>query len=165
MHIPQRKERGFVRYDQAAPLQTDERDKQAYADGYRMTKTRRNGVHDGRSQAAENEHENNDALYEDDGHGHAPIHSVLPHAQRERNDGVDAHARRERDRPVGHEAHDRRHGCCAEACRGKGRLVRNAGRLEQRRIDGDDIGHGQKRRKAADELVADRTVAFGDLEK
>lgn len=130
-----------------------------------MAKARRNGVHDGRSQAAENEHENDNALDEHDGHRHAPIHGMLPHTQRERNDGVDTHARRKRNGPVGHEAHDRSHGRRAEACRGKGRLVRNAGRLKQRRIDGDYIGHGQKRRKAADELVADRAVALGDLEK
>ena len=61
--------------------------------------------------------------------------------------GVESHARRERDRIVGDDAHDHRRERRDPDGRGDGRILRDARLGKNVRIDEDDIGERDERRE------------------
>ena len=115
--LAERDERRLVGGDETAALQTDEGDEQSDADADGAAQTDRDGVHDGLAKAAQNEDQDDDALEEHDRHGDAPVDGDLAEAQGERDDGVDAHARRQRDRAVRDKTHRDGHDGGAQARR------------------------------------------------
>ncbi len=82
----------------------------------------------------------------------------------EGEEGVQPHARRHRDRPVGVERHDRRAERRGEAGRDEHRALVHAGRGEDLRVDEDDVGHRQERRDPGDHLGAHVGAVFLQLE-
>lgn len=162
--IAQRKERGFVGGDESTALQPDECDEQTDADADGASERYGDGIHDGFTQAAKHQQQDEDAFQEHDGHGHAPVHAEAE-AQRIGDDGVDAHPGGERDGTVREQAHRDRHDGGAETGRGQCGVERDSRRLHHRRIHRDDVRHGEKRRKAANDFVGDSAASLGYLEE
>ena len=79
--------------------------------------------------------------------------------------GVESHARRERDRIVGDDAHDHRRERCDPDGRGDGRLLRDARLRQDIRIDKDDISECNECRETCQEFRLDRRVLLAELEE
>ena len=104
-----------------------------------------------------------------DRHAHLPRHAGAED-DAERDDRVEAHARRERERPVRDEAHRDAHegrtkrGGGGESGDPVGTGLAERGR-EDARVHEDDVRHGHERRDSRDELGLDRGAAFTELEE
>ncbi|MNG07150.1 hypothetical protein D3C84_904390 [compost metagenome] len=79
-------------------------------------------------------------------------------------EGVEAHARREGDRVVGDQAHQRRADGRGQAGGDEHGALVHAGFAEDRRIDEEDIGHGQKGSDTGQDFGAYRGVVRLELE-
>ena len=82
----------------------------------------------------------------------------------EGEEGIQPHARRERDRVVGIERHDQRGHRGRNAGRDEYRALVHARAGEDLRVDEHDIDHGEEGRDAGDELGADIGAVLGQAE-
>ena len=163
--IAKRKKGRFARNDNAAALQADKRDEQTDTNADSVAQAGRNSVHDRLTKAARDQDEDNHALEHNDGHSNAPVDVYAAQAQGISDDGVDAHARCQSNGTVGDKAHGDRHDGCADARCGKRRFKRHARCNKHLRVNGDDVRHRKECREAADDLISDRRIALGNLEK
>ena len=80
-------------------------------------------------------------------------------------EGVQAHARCQRDRVVGDQTHDRRADGCRQAGGDEHRAVVHAGLGEDARVDEEDVGHRQEGGDAGQDLGAQRGVVRLELKQ
>ena len=163
--IAKRKKGRFARDDNAATLQTDKCDEKTNADTNSVTQASRNSVHNRLTKSARNQDEDDHAFEHNNGHSNTPVNVHAAQAQGIGDDGVDAHAGCQSNGTVGDKAHSNRHDGCADARCGKRRFKRHARRNKHLRVNGDDVRHRKECREAADDLISDRRIALGNLEK
>ena len=148
-------ERGRVGCDHAAFLQADERDEEADAAGDRGLEIARDRLEKFLAQAGNRQQEKADAAVENHAERRRPRDAVAD-ADGEGEKRVQAHARRERDGVVRHQRHDGGHERRGEAGRGHERGGVHAGLGENRRVDGEDVGHRGEGGETTDDLAAQR---------
>ncbi|MDT4862621.1 hypothetical protein FQZ97_972860 [compost metagenome] len=79
-------------------------------------------------------------------------------------EGVEAHARRQGDRVVGQQAHDRRTDGRRQAGGNEHRALVHAGFGEHVGVDEEDVGHGQEGGETGEDLAAYRGVMRFEVE-
>ena len=136
-----------------ALLKADEGDKQADAAGHRGVKLVGNGAQNHLPDAGGGESEKNNAGEKDRAQGRLPGNVHLE-ADGVSEVGVQAHARRQRDGIARHHAHENGAEGRGQAGGRGDRGQRHSGSGQDGRIDQHDIGHGQKRGDAGQNLGA-----------
>ena len=162
-HMTEADERRLVRHDEARALEADESDEEAdaHADGH--AQILRHGVDDGLADVTDREDQEQDAREEHRAECDCPVQAErAAHIVGEK--GVESHARRERDRIVGDDAHDHRRERRDPDGRGDGRIFRDARLGKNVRIDEDDIGERDERRESRQDLRLDRRLLLRELE-
>ena len=144
-------------------LRPIKRDEQADPARHRGEQMRRDRGDDQLADAGEGQQQEGDARDEDAAQRHRPGHAHrLDDGEAEI--GVEPHARRQRERHVGGEAHQDAGEARGEAGGRRDRRDRHAGLAEDRRIDQHDIGHGQEGGDAREDLGAQGAAARAELE-
>ena len=161
--------------DEAGVDEADEGDEQADADRDGDLELRRYGVEDRRPEARQHQTEDHHTLDHDQPHRVGPAH--LPR-DRDRDEGVEPEAGRQRQRVVGDRAHQDRHHAGHQ--RRTGRDRRQVGAVtgaaaeevavlvgrepEDDRVEHHDVGHREEGDDAAAELTLDGRPALADAE-
>ena len=149
--------------DDPGILEADEGDEQADPARHRREQMRRDRGDDELADAGEGQHQEGDARDEDAAQRHRPRHAH-PLDDGEAEIGVEPHARRQRERHVGGDAHQDAGEARGEAGGRRDRRDRHAGLAQDRRIDQHDIGHGQEGGDAREDLGAQGAAARAELE-
>ena len=147
----------------------DEGDEQADADRDGDLELGGYGVEDRLPEAGQDQHQDDQALDHDQPHRVGPRHLAR---DRERDERVEAEARRQRQWVVGDDPHqDRQHagrqrrGRC-DLCERADDVTVDVGALEKDdRVQDDDVGHRQERHDATADLTGHGRAALGDPEE
>ncbi len=157
--------------DEAGVDQADQRDEEADADADRDLELRGHGVEHRLAEAGQHQHQDDHALEDDQAHRVGPGHA---RGDRERHERVEPEAGRQRERVVGHDAHqDGEHAGDERGGRGDACEVAAAEQLavgvrrrqQDDRVQHDDVGHREEGDDAAADLAAERGASLGDLEE
>jgi hypothetical protein len=128
-------------------------------------------VEDGRPEAGQHQHQDDQALEDHQAHGVGPGHA---RGDRVGDEGVQSQPGGQGEREVRHEAHEQGQHACDQGGGGgdagevpTGELLAvGVGRPEQDdRVEHDDVGHREERDDAAADLAADRGATLGDAEE
>ena len=151
--LPRPTKRGRVADDQAGVAEADEGDEEADAAGDGGVELVGNGAQDHLADAAGGEREKDDAGEKDRAEGGLPG-DVHLEADGVGEVGVEAHAGRERDGIARDDAHQDGAEGRGEAGGGGDGGEGHAGRRKDGRIDEHDVGHGEERGDAGEDLGA-----------
>ncbi len=153
-----------AKLDDAGLVQSDEGEKQSDADGEAVAQRGGDGFHQPLAQAQHGEQNEGESGEKDRAQRGLPANAQAK-ADGEGDECVFAHVGRDGEGPVGVEAHQQ----AAANRRQNRRRHRGAGgnarRLQDRRIDHDDVGHGGEGRDAGENLAAEAGAARLDLEE
>ncbi|ETJ02787.1 MAG: hypothetical protein Q605_AUC00938G0004 [Actinomyces urogenitalis DORA_12] len=150
--------------------QADQGDEQADAHADRGLQVRGHGLEDGLTEAREHQDEDDDALNDHQAHGVGIGHAV--HAYQGVGDHrVDAQARGQRHREVGHQAHEDRHDAGDEGRAGRdllggaqrGDAVVRGG--EDEGVEDEDVAHREEGDEPAPHLTSHGGTALCDVEE
>ena len=136
-----------ARHDNAAVLQSDERDKHTDAHRDGVAQIERNGVDNGLAYLKDGQEDEHNTL---DEHSRQRLLPRIAHDndQRVGEESIDAHARCQRKWHLGIECHHQRgNGGCDDGGREDGAFV-HACLTEDNGVDGKDVTHGQKSGKS-----------------
>ena len=95
----------------------------------------------------------------------APLPAAGRRRGLERDEGVQPHARRQRDRHVRAQPHEDRGQAGGQRRGGDRGIGRHAGRRQDRRVGHQDVGHRQERGQRAARLASDGGAAAGEIEE
>jgi len=149
--------------DDAGVDEADDGDEQADTDADGGLQGRGDGMEDGLAEAGQHQDGDDDALEDDQSHGIGPGHALLL-GDTEGHEGVETKTRRQRQRVVGHHAHEQGHHAGHQGrCSGYHREVGVATtteeatgpvglRADDQGVEDDDVGHREERGEAAADL-------------
>ena len=163
VQVAQPDQRGRVGHHDTGALERYEAKKQADAHGDRGAHRRRYAVDDHLAQAEDADQDEQAAGNEDRAQCRFPGYLHAEH-HCEGKVRVQAHAGRERHWVVGVKAHDGSADGCGQAGGDEDGVLRHARFAEDGRVDEDDVGHGQERGQAREQLGAHVGAVFLQLE-
>ena len=118
------------------------------------------------ARARQHKGEDDETLDEDHRHSDLPRHIGLLEANdRERHNGVQAHARCQRKRSVADETHREAHESRAERRRSRCALERHTRSRENPRVHEDDVRHCEERRDSGKQLGSNVGSTLCELEE
>jgi hypothetical protein len=140
-----------VAHHDARVMQCDQGQEQADTGGNRRAQRQRDTVDDPFADAEDRQQEEQHCRNEHRSQRYLPgVAHVQDHGVGK--EGVQAHARRERDRVVGDQAHHRRTDGGCQTRGDEHRALVHAGLAENAWVDEQNVGHGQKGREARQNL-------------
>jgi hypothetical protein len=163
LQIAKRHESGGMHHHDLRFLERDDRKEQADAGRDRELEVLRNRSDDVFADAEDRNQKEQHARAEHRRQRLLPGVFVAEH-HGEREERVQPHAGRERDRVVGEERHHQGRDRSRDAGRNEHRARIHSGLGQNLRIDEDDVDHRQKGGEAGDELGADVGAVFGQRE-
>ena len=164
LEIAEADQRGRIVDDDAGILQRDDTEEQTDTGGDGATQRMRDAGDQPASDAGDGEDHEDDARDEDRAQRLLPGKAERRH-HREGEEGVEPHARRHADGPVGDQRHHRRAERGRDAGGHEDRVAVHAGGGQDLGVDEDDVGHRQKCRQARDQFGAHAGTVLGEPEE
>jgi len=157
--IAERDQRRWICDDDLGLLERDDAEKEPDSGGDRQFEILGDRVDDVFADPEDRNQEEDDPGAEHGGERLLPAVFVAEH-YRERKEGIEPHARRERDGIIGIERHHQGRDRGGDAGRDEHRALIHARVTKNLRVHEHDVDHGQERRDAGDELGADIAAAL-----
>ena len=159
-----RDERSLVVHDNPRRLHRDQADVKAYSRRDSLLERNRNRVEDALAHRRERQREKNQTLHKYSQERKLP---AIPHAQHHavREEGVEAHPRREDERVVRHERHQERAYHGRHRSRHEHAAARDPRIREDVRVHGQDVRHRHERGDARHDLRPDGRAVAVQLEE
>ncbi len=163
-HVAERHVGGRVRDDKSRALHRDERQEESDARRDRAAHGMRDACDEPPPDSGERQDQEDHARDEDGAERLLPAIAELPD-DRECKEGVEPHARRHGDRPVGPEAHDGRTDRRGKAGRDEDGVAVHPRAGKNLRIDEDDVSHRDEGRDAGNDFRSNVRLQFSQLEE
>ena len=163
MKITQGDQRGRIRREEPAPFQADKRDQQSDTDRNSPFQRIRNGMNESFADAPHRHEEEYNAGNENGAQSDLPriVHRG-DHCEREEK--VVSHRRRDSNRIIRKERHQKTTDCAHNARRREQRLEVHSGGRKHRRLYENDVGHCHECRQTGKDLGADGGLGGGEME-
>ena len=154
---------GASRHDHEPRIHgADEGDEQADADTDGPAQVERDRVHHAFPDTKDHEREHDEPF--DDNQPHRGLPRPRRRRELKRDDGVQPHARGERDGSIGDDAHQQATESRRRGGRSRGTFERHTGRRQDGRIRKEDVRHREERGEGAPHFAGDRGVASCEIE-